>query len=280
MNERIRMLPEFNFLNAKPTLPMFSTQSFNPAINNLTAAQRAELPSLTSHLRTPLSSTQEAQPASRGTFDNFFDTNPLWLRPENIEEYRGQLYGKVAHNMAGVAAAQKSGTSPNSNGNLPLPTGFKPAFFSTPRSSSSGPFLASSGKESRDTYPYTNDLLAFQSPSRAATTEEQQRLKTTAFVAGLATQTLFSRMTGAFVEAFAGNTAGGLMSREKVAAVLSGRASLKVVPNDDLVGMMGGLEISSTPVTRPTTPSHCAFDDVMQRWSSGKAGERPGTPTR
>ncbi|KAI5478409.1 bZIP transcription factor [Pseudohyphozyma bogoriensis] len=280
------ILPEFNLLNAKPIVP-FSTQNFNPALNNLTPQQRADLPSLTSHLRTgfnaPVANPDSTTPPTpRGTFDNFFESNPLWLRADNIDEYRGQLYGKVANNVAGAAAANKSGSTPNAQGHLPLPTGFRPAFFQSSRSLSP-PAALLSGKEARDINP-TSDLLAFQNP-RAAVEEENRR------VAGLAASTLFSKMTGAFFEAFAGTVEErklGMMSSEKVASVLSGRSSLQVVPNelkvaparDDIASL--GLQLGGLDLSAPASPASnaCSFDQVCKTWMNKKGGDnRPGTPT-
>ncbi|KAK4698428.1 bZIP-type transcription factor MBZ1, partial [Phenoliferia sp. Uapishka_3] len=290
-----RFLPEFS-LGMKPTLSPFATQSFNPALNNLTSSQLGQLPSLTSHLRNgytspPADATTPSPSASRtGTFEPFFESNPYWLRPDNVEEYRSQLYGKVAHNMAGTAASHKaSGTSSSSassngspdstNQHLPIPAGFRPAFFTSPAAGLSG------NKESRrDAFSSSSDLLAFQSPREVQRQQDQH----TAFVAGLAAQTLFSRMASAFVEAFAGSAGeggkNGMMSGEKVASVLSGRSSLKVVENDDvgaLVGRMGAVKIEES--VGGAGAGACGFEAVVRQAWGGKQskeeGARPKTPS-
>lgn len=296
-------------------LPPFSTQNFNPSLNNLSPSQLVQLPFLTAHLRTGFTGAGSAADSPvpaltaprTGTFESFFESNPFWLRPENVEEYRGQLYGKVrcstlspfaccletdfsthqvAHNMAGTLAAQKtasssssSGSSPGSsspgsppNQHLPVPTGFRPAFFSAPSLSGLTGY-----KEPRDS-SFASDLVSFQSPREDQRLRDQQ----SALVAGLAAQTLFSRMGAAFVEAFAGSTPGsvGMMSGEKVASVLSGRATLRVVPNEEVGGGAGGLASqmgkldiggTTTSVPAPAGGAHtCSFDDVCKRWSGGK----------
>lgn len=256
------MLPDFNLLNPKPS--PFSTQNFNPALNNLSPCQLSQLPSLTAHLRTGFNAPADAPP-SKGTFDDFFASNPYWLRPENVEEYRGQLYGKMAHNMAGAASHK---TNPSS-----VPNGFRPAFFA-PSSSPRSLFNPSlSAKESRDTYTSPSALLAFQSP-RAS---EQQE----AFVAGLAAQTLFSRMTGAFIDAFAGTAEekkSGRMNGDKVASVLEGRATLQVVMNDKSAVDVGGLGLQMGGLALGEV-KQCSFENVCRRWTSKKAEERPASPS-
>ena len=62
------------------------------------------------------------------------------------------------------------------------------------------------------------------------------------------------------------------MSPEKVASVLGGRSSLKVVPNEDaLVGQMGALEINETkPVALKPATSQCSFDAIVSQAWTGK----------
>ena len=166
----------------------------------------------------------------------------------------------MAHNMAGAAAQTSNPSS--------VPNGFRPAFFapSTSPRSLFNPSL--SAKESRDTYTSPSELLAFQSPR---VSEQQQAL-----VAGLAAQTLFSRMTGAFIDAFAGTAEekkSGRMSGDKVASVLEGRATLQVVMNPQVdvgsLGMqMGGLVLGEK------TP--CSFESVCKRWTARKGGGEAG----
>ncbi|GAA5993965.1 hypothetical protein JCM11641_006755 [Rhodosporidiobolus odoratus] len=271
-------------LNPKPAVPSlpFSSQSFNPALNSLAAAgQLDDLSSYTSHLRstpsttgpTPSTSGEAKQP--KGTFEDFFASNPFWLRPEQLDQSRAALYGKLANNAAGLVVAQKVAKEsqsqqqpPDGQDYLPVPVGFRPAFF---RSSSS------SGKKA-------NDLLAFQSPSAAASLssasssssidptlpmshQEALTLRSQAALAAqvvnVAQKTLVQRMAGAFWEAFSGSppapssatsttrTMPPQLDSNKIAQVLSGKARVQVVPVDSGAGVdelnaaMGGLALSN-----------------------------------
>ena len=165
------------------------------------------------------------------------------------------------------------GSQPNSTGHLPIPTGFRPAFFSS--SSFPPPPRYQADKETRDHFPQS-DLLSFQSPRHAI--EERNRSERNAYVAILATQTLFERMTSAFVDAFAGPDGSSGFSGDKVAAVLSGKAKLGLVEvatpppyvdNASMEGLgnsLGGLSIDS-PSPAPTVTHSCGFDNVCKRWT-------------
>jgi len=66
---------------------------------------------------------------NNSTQSSFFEANPfLLLRGDAFQEYRGQLYSKLANNAAGIASSQsalKAGLSSP-------PEGLKPAFFAAP----------------------------------------------------------------------------------------------------------------------------------------------------
>lgn len=267
------LLPDVNLadgLHGKPSLPPFSAQSFNPALNALSANQLADLPAVTAHLcngglssapRSGPQPPQQQQEAPKGTFEDFFASNPYWLRPDQLDQSRAALYGKLANNAAGLVAAQAK--SPQQEGYLPVPAGFTPSFFrssspSSPSSSSIDSTAPSPSSTSAATPPSKSstaaELLAFQSPATAyalgvshqdatlgsAAAEQHAALVTAARVATLARETLASRMWSAFVDAFAGPAVGpgaeqqqqqrGAMSADKVAAVLGGRARVEVVP--------------------------------------------------
>ncbi|KAL8293591.1 hypothetical protein RQP46_000292 [Phenoliferia psychrophenolica] len=135
---------------------------------------------------------------------------------------------------------------------LPLEPTFTPATFL-------------SGKEE----PF-HDLVAFQSPREAQRQHDQ--------LAQLAAQTLLGEMARLFVGAFA-TTDGGLMSPEKVASVLSGRSSLRVVSNDSdvasLTSQVGTMGLADE--ARPSTPtSSCGFEAVVM---SKEEIQRPKTPS-
>lgn len=263
------LLPDVNLadgLHAKPHAPPFAAQSFNPALNALNASQLADLPAMTAHLRGGLAGVQQGQDQqgqqqqqlSKGTFEDFFASNPYWLRSDQLDQNRAALYGKLANNAAGLVAAQAK--SSQQEGYLPVPAGFRPAFFRSSSSSSSDSPTPAAGLPAKSST--AAELLAFQSPATAASLaappttpttlshqdatlgagprleqQQQHSLLATARVAALARETLASRMWGAFVDAFAGaptapgaGAGAGGMSADKVAAVLGGRARVEVVP--------------------------------------------------
>ncbi|ORY89760.1 hypothetical protein BCR35DRAFT_300222 [Leucosporidium creatinivorum] len=305
------LLPEFNLSNkliSSSPSSLFSG-NFNPALNHLSASQQAQLPALTSHLRAAggLTSPPPSQESSahhpKGTFEDFFQSNPFWLRSDNVEEYRASLYGKLAHNAAGAQAAQKlqqaNGGAPAPGQHLPLPQGFRPAFFSSSSSTSAPPppysprrtpsSLDLGGKEEKT----ASDLLAFQSPSTATANNQNN-----AYIATLATQTLFSRMASAFVDAFAGapepSGAQRKLSGEKVASVLAGTSRLQVVPNASAPlasPALEGLELSlgslslggESPAPRNVElgggSGACSFEEMRRRWRGGRKTSQQGEET-
>ena len=277
-------------INPKPTTPTTNwfAGNFNPALNALSAQQVArDLPAATAHLRS------SPAPSSNGTNQDFFGSNPYWLRADQVEEYRASLYGKLAHNAAGAQVAhkmqQQQSVTHSPASTLPLPTGFRPAFFTTsnpddatpppysPRRAPASHFI--DAKSPKDVS--TSDLFAAQQDPKPYSSQS------TAAAGSLASQSLFSRMTQAFVEAFAGPAPGGARAgswdANKVAAVLSGQARLEVVPSksqaadsstsvEGLGLQLGGLSLegarsrSSSP--GPTTPTSlpCSFDEIRRRW--------------
>ncbi|KAK4054693.1 hypothetical protein OIO90_003505 [Microbotryomycetes sp. JL221] len=287
------LLPEINFAaanaNAKPAL---YSGSFNPTINALSSSQMAQLPNFTSHLRetglsTPSSQqSMEGNSAPKGTFEDFFGSNPLWLRAGQVEEYRASLYGKLAHNAAGLQASQKLQQQTNSM-TLPLPTGFRPAFFSTPSAATlrdppppySPPrddLTFGSDKQARDVAPTSADL--FRAQQNLGDRERQ-----TVVVASLATQTLFGRMASAFMDAFVGSEISSTrqFNADKVASVLSGQSRLAIVPNetqmtasarsevDALDSSFGRMNLNLTNEPRQTRQQQsCSFDEIRS-WISG-----------
>ncbi|BGP25232.1 bZIP transcription factor [Rhodotorula toruloides] len=275
-----------------PKLPLsskpFSNQSFNPALNALSQNQIADLPALTSHLRTGFSAAQhqgqqQAKPVQqtpKGTFEDFFASNPFWLRPDQLEQNRAALYGKLANNAAGLVAAQKEQQQhqqpqQQDDAYLPVPQGFKPAFFRSPKLSTS-------------TSPTTSELLAYQSPAafssppplshQDALALREQAMS--ASVAHLASQTLMQRMMASFWDAFSGSPASSGLSADKVKAVLGGKARVEVVPVsapaspkaapasiDALGAQMGGLRLDAS-TSDEASSSSCSFTQQVhgRRW--------------
>ncbi|BGP48826.1 hypothetical protein JCM10450v2_004702 [Rhodotorula kratochvilovae] len=286
------LLPDVSAsLLAKPALPPFAAQSFNPALNALTANQLADLPAMTAHLRGGFGGAkqqaQAQQQQPKGTFEDFFASNPYWLRPDQLEQNRAALYGKLANNAAGlVVAAKQAPPSAAQEAYLPVPAGFRPAFF---RSPSQGGGKSATAAE----------LLAFQSPATAAAaaaslatpppvpiSHQDAALAAehalAARLAHVAGATLAGRMWGAFVDAFAGAPAGG-MSGEKVAAVLGGRARVEVVPApaapapaphasdvEALGAQLGGMSLARVSAE----DRECVFEGAVGRWLAGGAAPK------
>lgn len=279
----LSLLPDFSLgLNPKP-VAFYGQQSFNPTINSLNASQLSQLPNLTSHLRSNNASNSES----------FFDSNPFWLRPKHVEEYRGQLYSKVAHNLAGSQAqAKESSATPSPNLTNQIPSGFRPSFFTSPTSNSTPPtsprsnlISLLSGKEPRDTYTSPSELLSYQSPRAASQQQQDQSRQAAAVLVGaLAARTLLDRLTGAFVSAFVGEgETNGLMCPSKVRSVLEGRSKLTIVDVDskeDISSLglqMGGLVLTSStsaPRTSETITSNGFSGAVCSRWLSCKKEEQ------
>ncbi|BGP16801.1 hypothetical protein JCM10213_002195 [Rhodosporidiobolus nylandii] len=277
-----------------PAAAYASQQSFNPALNALAASgQLADLSSFTSHLRSspsaPPTAAGQKPSVPHGTFEDFFAANPYWLRPDQLDQHRAALYGKLANNAAGLAAAQKQqgSLSQQQLGEyLPVPAGFRPAFF---RASSGG----AGAKVAQN-----HELLAFQSPSTAAAAVSHQDAlalrdaSTAAAIATAAQKTLVQRMAGAFWEAFSGASSSSSsplassavpnpqLDPKKVASVLSGQARVEVVPVstpkvDELGAALGSLSLatggrsprSRSPTPLPAAQQQCAFDEVCRQWT-------------
>jgi hypothetical protein len=101
----------------------------------------------------------------------------------------------------------------------------------------------------------------------------------------MAQETLFSKMTGAFLSAFSGSSSSSSSSwdNDKVKDIISGRATLQVVPVvekkpepkkglDALEERMAGLDLSKPQRARSMSPSlaprrSCSFDEVVSRWT-------------
>ncbi|GAA5929446.1 bZIP transcription factor [Sporobolomyces koalae] len=288
------LVPDFaslaSHLTAKSAFS--SAPSFNPNLNNLTADQLSELPSLTSHLRASAAPSS----TSPSAFQDLFSSNPFYLNHASLESQRAGLYSRIAHNTAGLAQAKRqSPSSSDSEGSapLPLPNGFRPAFFST----SSAPIKSSDKAALSST---AQELLEFQSPSStsalspAPSHQDAYQFK----LAQMASQTLFSKMTGAFMNAFAGTSSSSTAwDSDKVKDVISGKATLQVVPvastpsqssSSDKKGLaalesqFGALDLGTRPTSQRArslspgmgaTRKNCSFDEVVNRWTVRSEGE-------
>lgn len=235
-------------------------KSFNPALNSLTSSQLNELPNLTSHLRPSAPPTTTNQDTSSSSaFADLFSTNPFYLSPSSLDSQRASLYSRIAHNTSGLVQSRKLAPSASSTDQLPLPQGFKPAFFS-----SSPPPTKSTDKH-HPTSSTTNELLSFQSPS---TTSHQDLFASR--LASIAHQTLLSKMSNAFLSAFSG-TKGAENARD----VINGRARLQVVPVEGkgLSGLEEGMGRMGLGQGAGTGKDKCAFEEVVQRWTKVENGQ-------
>ncbi|KAH8921231.1 hypothetical protein BT69DRAFT_351597 [Atractiella rhizophila] len=114
--------------------------NMNPALNNLSPTQTSLLPLFTAHLR---ASGMPGKTEGKGVHDDFFGSNPYNLRPDLVEEYRSQLYGKLANNLAYNAVMQKTGGADATmedaeagrhRASALAAGGWRPAFFTSPKS--------------------------------------------------------------------------------------------------------------------------------------------------
>lgn len=164
---------------------------------------------------------------------SFFDTNPfISLRQDNLQDYRAQLYAKLANNVAGIHQAQQQQNqqqSSNKGSNQQSMTGLRPAFFAN--------------------QPIPRDVLDAQQ-------QQQQDPEVIAKIASIAQKTLFDKLSTAFWDAFAGNntpatkslipsdsamnssrrnsraTTTGAADGQQVADVIAGRSRLQIVKNE------------------------------------------------
>lgn len=155
----------------------------NPGLNNLSEQQVA---SLREHFGSSAAIAPAGPRRSGGDVktanssadpirDSFFDTNPfLVLRNDNMQDYRGQLYSKLANNIAGIQTLSHASKA----GHASPPAGLRPAFFSaSPVATEQSTISASSSQ-----------------PSAAVAQH----------VGALATKTLFEKLSTAFWDAFTG----------------------------------------------------------------------------
>jgi len=186
--------------------------NMNPALNGLNEAQlnflRDQFVSSAAAAAAASSinnNAQQKKSTSDPVRDSFFETNPfLLLRNDSLQDYRGQLYSKLAHNVAGIQATQQAQKSGNA-----LPAGLRPAFLSSPSTTAT-----------------------------VAVDPVQESERVAKHVGALATKTLFEKLSTAFWDAFAGEQPATRsmvpvkksVDGQKVADVIGGRSKLVVVP--------------------------------------------------
>lgn len=221
--------------------------NMNPALNGLTPEQIANLReqffNANSGLGLPPASNEYENPANvvSGKINrngaaldplqnSFFDSNPfISLRQDSLQDYRAQLYAKLANNVAGIHQAQQQQPAQgNKSSNGVAMNGLRPAFFAN-------------------------------APISSNTTTNEADHQEVVKIANIAQKTLFDKLSTAFWDAFAGNntlpaksmvppssssaTTGakrrgsnaghGDVDGQKVADIIAGRSRLQVVKKND-----------------------------------------------
>ena len=199
-----------------------ANMNMNPLLNSLSTEQ---LELYTNHLRTSASTYNTVN-------DTFLSTNPYSLRHQTMEEYRGQLYQKLSHNI---------GLIKNSNTGVDREA-LKLTFFTNPSSLRETPNSSIlSGKLpkdlSRPVSPTANENLTPVSINEAV------------HITNVVKTTLMSKMFNAFMEGFTGSSTSvqsgqALIDPKKVSDVLSGRSRIEVVPSTNGNKREEGLEYS------------------------------------
>lgn len=171
---------------------------------------------------------------------------------------------KVFHNASAGQTRPGSVQAPTTKPTTPAPAGFRPAFFSQPSSSGSSSL---------------SSVLAGKTPSSPTDPAPTSPIEA-AFVANLASQTLYSRLGSAFMHAFAGTppSSTATLDPRKVEAVLRGTSRVEVVPaeplpssaHDDLSVRMGNLNVAA-PAANDTPAARCITSVLF---GSGAASKR------
>lgn len=195
--------------------------------------------------------------------NSFFDSNPfISLRQDNLQDYRAQLYAKLANNVAGIHQAQQQQQQQSSNGNKaqsPV-NGLKPAFFASPAPTQQ--IQGATAASSSSSAGAANELAMAGSMVTSKDAAEMAK------IASIAQKTLFDKLSTAFWDAFSGsqhstpkgiipakpqsqsqsstssssprrrgsNASAVNVDGQKIADVLAGRSRLQVVKNEQLEG--------------------------------------------
>ncbi|KAF9236061.1 hypothetical protein BU15DRAFT_89333 [Melanogaster broomeanus] len=215
-----------------------ASANINPALNNLTTGMGI------------------------GGFDTFADTNPFTFK--TLDAYRMQLWGKMAaqhHHQANSQPSQaqtQSHTPPYSPYSSPsgLAGGLRPHYFtSTPRVGGISPKATAigAGVGAYATPPAPSHMASLGGPTREQAT-----------IAALASQTLLSKLGGAFWEAFSGSSSSSSSSKqwdaEKVRKVLNGSAVVKVVDVEPTSGRVSSPSpVPASVATTSSSPSSSQF---------------------
>lgn len=215
----------------------------------------------------PTATTQD------GTFDEFVQSTPYTLRHATVEAYRNQLWTRLAREAAYAKSA------PSTNGADALASGLRPKFYTSSASSSSsflpGSKLLGSAAPAQSS-PSMSSPATSSTPAASSAPEDTSHL---AFLATIATQSITSRLSAAFVEAFStpapsfatrpSSAPARSLDADKIASVLSGRAKVQIVPvapaapaaqetESALERALAGLSLGGGAATSATSSSSCA----------------------
>ncbi|KAL7415050.1 hypothetical protein BDY24DRAFT_281547 [Mrakia frigida] len=214
--------------------------------------------------------------SQEGTFDEFVQATPYTLRHATVEAYRNQLWTRLARE----AAFAKSSTT--TNGADALASGLKPKFYNSPTSNSNS-FLNGPGSKllpgSSSSAHHSPSMSTPTPPAAASSPSSSEDTSHLAFLAHLATQSITSRLSAAFVEAFTtpgpsftslGSTKSSTnaprsLDAEKIASVLSGRSVVQIVP---VTPSPAPAEAPPPAVPTPSTASS-ASESALERALSG-----------
>ncbi|KAI1789464.1 hypothetical protein LXA43DRAFT_581247 [Ganoderma leucocontextum] len=226
------LVPEWGSILSGKGAPGRKSPALQENINpNLNVSTAAALASLLNANKASEEKTKEPQTALGG-FDVFAETNPFTLK--SLDSYRMHLWGKMAQQQTQQRPIHGQQSAPAPTG---LAGSLRPHYFAKSPSltallsgKSSSSFASTSTSHlAYPTLPHTPPLASTSKPS-APTAEH-------AMLAAAASQTLFSKLGGAFWDAFA-RPSGGLgpnghvkqeWDAEKVRRVMEGTAVLKVV---------------------------------------------------
>lgn len=275
-----------------PSAKSGEPENINPALN---LPCFGGVGSTTPNPKFPLGPYQ--QPSLGSNFDAFAETNPFTLK--TLDAYRMQLWGRMAREVGRRQAQQPQTTppphmpSPTSSGSSGLAGAMRPMWFQAPKAGEvasnkgvgsgyvglggllSGKSLLSSPSSAASSLPTPPATPPSAAASLPTPTPQQ------ALVAGLATQTLLSKLGGAFWDAFASRPSSSSSTpsaaawdHDKVRRVLEGKAVVKIVDVDnELEGKMKGLSISSTSTpTSNATLRENEKEGCLSGWRKCAAG--------
>jgi hypothetical protein len=227
------------------SLPPPSKPEPLPSSSSSPSAQLNLNPLLQPGALRPQSSTPAMSAA--GTFEHFADATPFSVRQATVDQYRSQLWARLAREAAYAGVATAAADDEMRAKQLAL----KPLFFALPAAEQKtfGPSLATSGGRlggaasglPHQAGPSASALIASHAAAERAESDEASAHL--ALLATVTQQTITTKLTSAFLEAFVAPSPSlgpslpakqqaVVLDADKMASVLSGKARLEVVPVD------------------------------------------------